>query len=337
MLFQVSIPRTVLVVLCLGGAALTSCFTLIPNQQRPLCAATALAKRYKLLPTSGISRHFHRLHSSQGSSSTNPSNEKLKQDLLSALQELRQLQERDGDFSDVDWGTKGGELTEAGRVPRQVDYSMISKDVGNAAQKIMDICQQLEAVSPTLVPTQFLGDKANGANAPLNGAWKLLFTNAADAVFSKDSKRGAAKAQNIVNAQKGRITNVIDFEPDKDGKEPALKQLNVIIQAKPLNDKRVELNFKYAKVVLTKFFFFPLFGKKLSLYIPVPATFFTGVIEFVRRIGRLFGKKTGEKRTTKGYFDVMYLDNQLRVHKTGQGNLFVQANDSWQEAKSLIR
>ena len=269
----------------------------------------------------------------------------LKQDLLAALAHLKDTQARDGDFSDIDWGTKGGELTETGRVPKQVDYGLISPAVGKAAQAVLDLCDQLETVMPSsMVPTQYLGDKENGSKAALEGAWKLLFSNAADAVFSKDSKRGAARTQNVVDAKRGRITNIIDFEPatDEHGevKQPTLKQLNIVIQAKALNGKRVELNFKYAKVVLTKFFFFPLFGRTLSLYIPVPATLVTQVIEFCKTVARFFRlkkKNDTEKRTAKGYFDILYLDNQLRVHKTGQGNIFVQARNDWKEAIPLIR
>ena len=169
-----------------------------------------------------------------------------------------------------------------------------------------------------------------------------MFSNAADAVFSKDSKRGEAKTQNVVDAAKSRITNVIDFLPDPNGTIPVLKQLNVIIKATAQSPTRVQLDFKYAKIVLTKFFFLPLFGRTLSLYIPVPATFVTRCIELVKRIRRFITRKQPdegeEKRSPRGYFDVLYLDSQLRVHKTGQGNLFVQTKaNAWDEAQPLIR
>ena len=64
---------------------------------------------------------------------------------------------------------------------------------------------------------------------------------------------------------------------------------------------------------LTKFFFFPLFGRRLTLTLPVPGPFIT-------RLLTLFSKK----EVPQAYFDVLYLDDELRVHKTGQGNLFVQ-------------
>jgi PAP_fibrillin len=267
--------------------------------------------------------------------------QRLKKELLSALTN-QILQERDGGFTNLNWGSKGGELTEAGRVPRQVDYSLISPAVGAAASQVLAICDRLQRVSPppTTIPTQYLGDRQRGDLAPLNGAWKLLFSNAADAVFSKDSKRGAAKTQNIVDAKRGKITNVIDFQTLPDGTEPVLKQLQVIIKATALNAQRVQLDFQYAKVKLTKFFFLPLFGRTLTLYIPVPAAFITACIEFFQRIRQwvLRRKAKGEKRTARGYFDVLFLDDQLRVHKTGQGNMFVQAKaDNWLEAQPLIR
>eukprot|EP00797_Seminavis_robusta_P026150 Sro46_g027280.2 (335) ;mRNA; f:10175-11181 len=319
---------------------------------------TALVSGFVSLNPSNflLHHHQHQLHqrqtrlpfpafSSSDPSSASSSNEsssvhELKTNLLSALTELRDLQDRDGDFSDIDWGTKGGELTETGRVPQQVDYSLISKDVGNAADKVMTICNQLAEVNPTAIPTLYLGDKQKGDQAPLNGPWKLLFCNAADAIFAKDSKRGAASAQNVVNAKKGKITNVITFDTLADGTEPTLKQLNIIIKATAVTPQRVQLDFRYAKVVLTKLpFGLPIpFGqkRKLALYIPVPAAFVTTCIELVRKVARFLrirrkkkqpNEEEEEERSARGYFDVLFLDDQLRVHKTGQGNLFVQAKE----------
>ena len=46
---------------------------------------------------------------------------------------------------------------------------------------------------------------------------------------SKNSTRGEAKVKNVVDCAKGRITNVVDFAMNKDGTEPTLKQLNVVL------------------------------------------------------------------------------------------------------------
>lgn len=254
----------------------------------------------------------------------------LKEQLVQTITEFRELKERDGDLS-VDFGVKGGELNSTSRAPQKVDFYSISEGVGDKAAEVMIICEKLSDCSPTEEPTKYLGDKQNGLLSPLNGPWKSLFTTAADANFSKNSKRGAAKVQNIVDATTGTITNVIDFTTKDDGTEPALKQLKVVIQGTAVSPKRVELQFRYAKLALTKLFFLKL---RWSLYIPIPGVFITRCIVFISRILK-FGR-TGAKKVPKGYFDVIYLDDDLRVHKTGEDNLFVQAKESWESAKPLL-
>lgn len=257
------------------------------------------------------------------------SNAQLKTELLNRIANLSTIKERDGDFS-VDFGVKGGELDKKSRAPQKVNFYSISQDAGEAADSVMQMADNLSTVNPTEEATKYFGDKENGDASPLNGEWKLLFTTAADATFSKNSKRGAATAKNVVDAKRGRITNVIDFEPIN-GTEPLLKQLNVVIGAKPNGKSRVELRFRYAKAVLTRFFGWK---RQWSLYIPVPAPFITRIIVFFSRIFR-FGKK--EKRVPpKAYFDVVYLDKDLRIHKTGEDNVFVQAKDSWEEARPYM-
>jgi len=256
----------------------------------------------------------------------------LKNVLLAAISNLRMLQERDGEVS-VDFGVKGGELNSTSRAPQKVDYYAISNDVGDAAEEINRISNELADVNPTNVPTEYLGDKVDGEKSPLNGPWKLLFTTAADASFSKNSTRGSAKVQNVVDGRRGRITNVIDFQPKSDGSLPPLKQLNVIIRAKAENERRVGLVFKYAKAVLNK----KLFGRNLTLYIPVPAPFLTRLIVLIARVFK-FGRKKGvERKVPKAYFDVIYLDEALRIHRTGDDNLFVQGKEEWKDAAPLFQ
>jgi len=254
----------------------------------------------------------------------------LKKDLLDSIQDLRGKQSRDGDFS-IDFGVKGGELNETTRAPQKISFYGISDDVGKAADKVLSICEKLTKLTPIKEPTKYLGNKVNGTDAPLNGAWRLLFTTAADASFSKNSTRGDAKAQNVVDAARGRITNIIDFAKKEDGKEPTLKQLNVVLRAAVGSPTRVDLTFRYVKAVLTKFFFIPI---RWSLYIPVPGPFITKCLFLISRL-LSFGRK--KKPVPKAYFDILYLDNDLRVHKTGQDNVFVQVRESWDEAKKLLQ
>ena len=260
-----------------------------------------------------------------------PEAESLKEDLLKRINQLRTAKVLGGDFS-IDFGVKGGELNETSRAPTKVDFYSISDSVGYAADSVLSTCERLYAINPVTNSTMFLGDRQRGGESPLDGPWKLLFSTAADATFSSNSTRGDAKVQNVVNARKGRITNVIDFISSTQGdKPPLLQQLNVVIKAIPLSEKRVELQFKYARAVFSRFFFIPI---KWSLYIPVPGPFITRIIVF---LNRLFRRKSGITMPPKAYFDIMYLDNDLRIHKTGEDNIYVQARESWAAAKRLLQ
>lgn len=250
----------------------------------------------------------------------------LKQELLHRITDFQMAQAQYGAPS-IDFGVKGGELNATSRAPQKVDYYAVSHQVGQAADAVMDICDRLAARNPTNESTKYWGDRDRGSDCPLDGPWKLLFTTAADASFSKNSTRGAAQAQNVVDAARGIITNVIDFDDLDDGRTPLLKQLNVVIRATAEGPSRVGLQFRYARAVLTRFFFLPL---RWSLYIPVPAPFLTRWIVLVYR---LFRRRTAVA-PPKAYFDVLFLDDELRIHKTGEDNLFVQARPTWSAAQN---
>lgn len=209
--------------------------------------------------------------------------------------------------------------------PQRIDYCAVSPALDEAADAVIKSCEMLSELNPTPNTTAYLGDNELGLQAPLHGPWKLFFTTAADASFSKNSTRGDARAKNIVDARKGRITNVIDFLPKEDGKELLLKQLNVVIKAKATSEKRVELNFRYAKAVFTRFLFPPSSGISTSPFI-------TRCVVLFYRIFR----RGQAKSPPKAFFDVLYLDNDLRIHKTGENNLFVQARPHWREAQDLL-
>ena len=252
----------------------------------------------------------------------------LKQDLLNKIRHFRQVQARDGAVS-VDFGVKGGELNATSRAPQKVDYYAVSTALGQAVDAVLTCCEALQACNPTLNATAYWGDRQQGTQSPLHGPWKLLFTTAADASFSPNSTRGDARVQNIVHATRGRIVNQIDFLPrDNDKKPPALQQFNVILKATAASANRVQLQFRYAKLVFSRLMFLPL---RWSLYIPVPATFIT---QCIRLWNRLRGK--AKAQAPEAYFDVLYLDPDLRVHQTGEDNWFVQARPTWTNALDLM-
>ncbi|KAH8073681.1 PAP fibrillin [Aureococcus anophagefferens] len=206
-----------------------------------------------------------------------------KKALLQAVAAFKAATAMDGNVP-IDFGVSGGELDKKSRAPRN------------------------------LFPEGFDAPSLAGAAAaswrtrdsPLDGAWNNLWTTAADATFDEKTERGAARVSNVVEARRGKITNIIAFE------SPASKveTLKVRLSAKPVGGARLELNFRYVKVTFRK----RLLGLFKSIFIPVPAAFITRVLFLFRPA----------KKPSVPFFDLLYLDADLRVQRTGEGNGFVQ-------------
>jgi len=154
------------------------------------------------------------------------------------------------------------------------------------------------------------------SQCPLDGTWKLRFTTASDATF-KPGKRGPATTLQIVNATTGMITNIIDFNENK-GK---VKGFQVIIEAIPLPipnpSNRIDLIFKGINIQ-RKSRLLP----KISLSLAP-----------LRFIGKVVSKLRKKQRETP-YMEVLYVDDDCRIHKTGDGNYFVQTRlyEAWDPA-----
>jgi hypothetical protein len=262
---------------------------------------------------------------------------------LEKIATLKRLQDEDGTIA-VDFGVKGGEIDEKSRAPRKLDFYTVSERVGKAADSIFESVDKLSKLNPTKTATEGLGEKnsddatTNNNNSPpppLDGSWNLLFSTAADASFSRDSKRGDATAGNIVDARAGKITNVIRFAPnvDADGKETpkTVNELRVRLAVNAEGPNRVNLVFKYVAVKFTKFFFLPI---KWTLYIPVPGPTIGKIVIGLSNLRRRILRKTEEpkRELPKAFFDVLFLDKDLRVHKTGEDNIFIQARPEWKAA-----
>eukprot|EP00588_Corethron_pennatum_P024765 CAMPEP_0194325622 /NCGR_PEP_ID=MMETSP0171-20130528/31919_1 /TAXON_ID=218684 /ORGANISM="Corethron pennatum, Strain L29A3" /LENGTH=238 /DNA_ID=CAMNT_0039084837 /DNA_START=42 /DNA_END=757 /DNA_ORIENTATION=+ len=118
--------------------------------------------------------------------------------LLDAIQNFRNQQAIDGTVS-VDFGVKGGELNATSRAPQTVDYYAVSEDLGKAADGVKDVCALLSKENPSDEPTALLGDKINGALAPLNGdvgatvydrGGRLLFEGLKEGRSENSKRRG---------------------------------------------------------------------------------------------------------------------------------------------------
>mmetsp|Transcript_7370 Transcript_7370/g.24292 ORF Transcript_7370/g.24292 Transcript_7370/m.24292 type:complete len:291 (+) Transcript_7370:39-911(+) len=275
--------------------------------QQVLLAGSAAA--FMFAPTAQTHRRRGMMAASMESSSLS-SSLSLKESLLASIEAFKEVTARDG-MIPVDFGVRGGELESKDRTPRNLltsgAFANVSTAVGEAAAKVAKAVDVL-AFEASLAKdaTKFLGTQEGGA-CPLDGGWRNLWTTAADATFSANSKRGDALVGNFVDGKTGRVTNVITFL-DKDRK---VDQLRVTIQAKALSKTRVQLTFKKATFVLRK----RLLGVFKKIVLPVPAVTFTRII---------FAFRPNKKPPPPPYFDVLYLDHDLRIQKTGDGNLFVQ-------------
>lgn len=238
--------------------------------------------------------------------------------LLDSIAHFKEVQSRDG-ATPVDFGVKGGELDKKSRAPRNLAsdgaFYRISEDLGKAADRVMALADELASANPNPSALEKFGTAAGG-DGPLNGTWQLLFTTAADATFSRNTTRGEAKVSNIVDAAAGTVTNCISFLPGAGGEEPAAEWLRVRLTAQPENPLRLALTFRYVQARIRRFFGIPLGGRRLTLTLPVPGPLLTRILSFFTR-----------RPPPRPYFDILYLDDNLRVHRTGEGNLFVQQRE----------
>jgi hypothetical protein len=200
---------------------------------------------------------------------------------------------------------------------------------------ILSLVEQLAEFNPTDCPTRGLmgykngnaSTKSGGARgAPLNGKWRLLYTNARDAEApartNKNQKEepfgdGVATGVDVktgqrIDASLGQCVNFIALQGD----QRPFDQLEITIQMTPLSESRVRLDFLTARVQNAKA---PLpFFKDVTLSFPPAA-----LGDFV---ARLRGKDPNVE--PQAYFDVLYIDDELRAHRTGEGKIFVQVRDN---------
>lgn len=226
--------------------------------------------------------------------------------LFAAIAEFRAVEQAEGKTS-IDFGVKGGELDKKSRAPADLRNVWRGR-VRVAATTVEDAIKALALRNPTADATKLLGT-VEGALCPLHGAWRNVWTTAADASFSPNSTRGDAAVYNVVDGLSGQVTNHIDFLSGA--------QFRVVLRATALSPQRVGLRFRFVKVSPPK----PILGLIRTIVLPVPGPFITRVLSLLGR-----GPKEGPP---PAYFDVIYLDDELRVHVTGQGNLFVQQRAPW--------
>ena len=191
-------------------------------------------------------------------------------------------------------------------------FQQMTLDVGEKGNKVIELAQQLSLLNPTPIPT--LGFKNYGGvsakeNSKLDGQWKLRFTTAADASFAESSSRGVATTSQVIDAERGTFTNVVDFEKGK------LRGFQVVVDGTPLSNTDIALSFK--KVKLLRNSRLPWLFGEVTIRLPS---------RFIRWLATRNNKTQDERKAP--YLSIKYLDDDLRIHTTDSNNWFVQSRIS---------
>ena len=199
---------------------------------------------------------------------------------------------------------------------------------------VIQLVEELSELNPTKCPTFGLGgfagtgrdDEAMSTSMtpPLDGEWRLLFTNAKDAeaparTEKKKEKQAGGFDDEVregvdittgqrINADAGECINYIYAT----GEKRPFDQLEITIKMTALSPTRVRLDFQR--------------GRAMNENAPLPFlkdfrfSFPPALVGDV--LARLKGKDP--RVEPPAFFDVLYLDDQIRAHRTGEGKIFVQ-------------
>jgi len=181
--------------------------------------------------------------------------------------------------------------------------------LGDKGEEIIEVAERLAEFNPTEIPTYgWRGYKGGDPKTDclLDGNWKLRFTTGADATFRESSERGKAFTSQEIDAVNGTLTNTIGFE------KGSIERFRVIVEGSAESDQNVALTFK--KIVIKRRQ--KLFSLFETITIPLPSFKVLRTFAKLASMGRANAKKAG--------FQLKYIDQDFRMHKTNDGNWFIQ-------------
>jgi len=171
---------------------------------------------------------------------------------------------------------------------------------GKDITKISEIADKLSKFNPTSdIRTEF---------SKLDGEWKLDFTTAPESEVPDEQSSGVKTFQTVDSAN-GIIYNVIDRGlPDRGAK--------IGVGIEPTRADRVALDFRTIELYNDKF------PNRVLLKFPP-----RNLVKAVYKIGKaLKGVKYDELEFKEySHFDLLYLDENLRIQRNSEGNLFVNS------------
>jgi len=170
----------------------------------------------------------------------------------------------------------------------------------------VDLIEQLALHNPTPKPLD--GWRERDGDCKLDGTWRLLFTTGADATFKKTNATGKAVTFQKIDATKGYFVNCVDFPFAAASK---LRGFRVVVRGVRLSDNEVGLKFRRVKLFRRARFF-------RTLIIPLPPS------RLLRATARWASRGKAQLSRRGAGFTMLYLDDDMRMHKTFDGQYFVQ-------------
>ena len=232
----------------------------------------------------------------------------VKAQLLTSCEEFKAAQE-------AQWAEEAAAGVPDSKTPLQAE-SIANIDVTGASTKLsslrnatVDLIDQLAQSNPT--PAPFAGFREAGGGNKLSGSWKLLFTTGADATVRPSKDKGAATVYQEIDGDKGYFVNCVDF----DAPDAKLRGFRVVVKGKRLSDTEVQLYFRRVKLLRRSRWL-------KSIVIPLPPSW------LLRAVARRASRGKAELSDRGAGFTLLYLDDDLRMHRTFDGQYFVQQRTS---------
>ena len=178
------------------------------------------------------------------------------------------------------------------------------------APAILRLADELRAVNPT---PDVVADFAK-----LAGDWRLEFTTAPAREVPDEAATGVRTYQTVAldppgDGGGGRVGGVIYNVIDRG--LPA-RGLRIAVGAEPTRPDRVALDFRTIEASNDRF------PRRVTLRFPPRALF-----RALFRLGKFAKGEPFDEREFKelGHFDVLYLDDDLRIQRNSEGNLFINS------------
>jgi hypothetical protein len=197
----------------------------------------------------------------------------------------------------------------------------MDENLAQLRNETIALVEDLSTRSPT--PEPFAGWRRRGwgrqrqerGSSPLEGKWMLLFTTGADATFRKTDEQGAATTYTQISAERGHVVNCVDFSSNTS----KLQGFRVVVAGYPISADEVQLKFRRVKLLRR--------SRWLStITIPLPPS------RVLRALSRWASRGKGQLSQRGAGFKILYLDDDMRMHLTFDGQYFVQMRPAAYEA-----